>query len=49
MVCTDVDGLEVDNFKAQISEGVAAAKLDGVKGIVIRNSPVLKDLATEAK
>jgi polygalacturonase len=49
MVCTDVDGLEVDNFKAQISEGVAAAKLDGVKGIVIRNSPVLKNLATEAK
>jgi polygalacturonase len=45
MVCTDVDGLEVDNFKAQIAEGVAAAKLDGVKNIVIRNSPVLKDVA----
>ena len=45
MVCTDVDGLEVDNFKAQISEGVSAAKLDGVKNVVIRNSPVLKVVA----
>ena len=42
MVCSDVDGLEVDNFKAQIGEGVAAAKLDDVKNIVIRNSPVLE-------
>jgi len=40
----------VDNFKAQIAEGVAPAKLDGVKNIVIRNSPVLKDVASsEAK
>ena len=42
MVCSDVDGLEVDNFKAQLGDGVAAAKMDGVKNIVIRNSPVLK-------
>jgi hypothetical protein len=45
MVCSDVDGLEVDNFKAQLSDGVAAAKFDGVKNITIRNSPVLKDMA----
>ena len=45
MVCSDVDGLEVDNFKAQIAEGIAAAKLDGVKNVVIRNSPVLKGVA----
>ena len=50
MVCSDIDGLEVDNFKAQIGDGVAAAKLDGVKGVVIRNSPVLKDVSgAEAK
>ncbi|HWC59913.1 MAG TPA: glycoside hydrolase family 28 protein, partial [Verrucomicrobiae bacterium] len=50
MICTDVDGLEVDNFKAQVGDGVAAARLDGVKNIVIRNSPVLKDVAaSEAK
>jgi polygalacturonase len=41
MVMTDVDGLEVDNFKAQLGDGVAAAKFDGVKNIVIRNSPIL--------
>ena len=39
--CIDVDGLEIDNFKAQLSEGVPAAKFDGVKGLVIRNSPLL--------
>jgi polygalacturonase len=49
MVCTDVDGLEVDNFKAQLSEGVSAAKLDGVKNVVIRNSPVLKGVAETAE
>ena len=44
MVCSDIDGLEVDNFKAQLGEGIASAKFDGVKNIVIRNSPVLKDV-----
>jgi len=42
IVCSDVDGLEIDNFKAQVAEGVAAAKFEAVKGLVIRNSPVLE-------
>ncbi len=46
MICSDVDGLEVDNFKAQIGDGVTPAKLDNVKNIVVRNSPVLKDIAS---
>jgi polygalacturonase len=37
----DVDGLEIDHFKAQLTPGVAAAKLDNVKGLVVRNSPIL--------
>ena len=42
MACVDVDGLEVDNFKAQLAPGVPAATLaDDVRGITIRNSPVL--------
>lgn len=45
MVMTDVTGLEVDNFKAQVSEGVSAAKFDDVNDVTIRNSPVLKDVA----
>ena len=50
MVCTDIDGLEVDNFKAQLGDGVVAAKFDGVKNVVVRNSPILKDVAgAEAK
>jgi polygalacturonase len=40
--CVDVNGLEIDNFKAQLAEGVNAAKFENVSGAVIRNSPVLK-------
>jgi hypothetical protein len=41
MMCVNVDGLEIDNFKAQVAEGVAPARFEGVKRLVIRNSPVL--------
>jgi polygalacturonase len=40
--CADVNGLEIDNFKAQLADGVAASKFDNVSGLVIRNSPVLQ-------
>jgi polygalacturonase len=39
MVCVDVDGLEVDSLKAQLAEGVSAAKLEAVKRLVVRDSP----------
>ncbi len=43
IVCSDVNGLELDNFKAQVADGVKASVLDdNVRGIVIRNSPVLE-------
>jgi len=42
MVCSDVDGLDIDNFKAQVADGVAPAKFDGVTGLTILNSPVLQ-------
>jgi len=42
--CADVNGLEIDNFKAQLASGVAASKFDeSVTGVVIRNSPVLEE------
>jgi hypothetical protein len=41
MTCLDVDGLEIDNFKAQLAAGVEAATFNGVTGLIIRNSPVL--------
>ena len=44
MVCEDVDGLEIDNFKAQLGAGVIAARFDGVKNLAVRNSPVLQGL-----
>ena len=48
IVCDDVDGLEIDNFKAQIAEGVTAARFEAVKRMVIRNSPLLQNLETPA-
>ena len=40
---TDIQGLEIDNFKPQASEGVPAAVFAGnVGGIAIRNSPTLE-------
>jgi polygalacturonase len=40
--CVDVNGLEIDNFKAQLADGVAASKFENVSGTVIRNSPMLE-------
>jgi hypothetical protein len=42
IICSDVNGLEIDNFKAQVADGVAASKFDAVTGLAIRNSPVLE-------
>ena len=42
MICNDVEGLEIDDFKSQVAENVALAKFDQVKDLVIRNSPSLK-------
>jgi polygalacturonase len=41
IVCSDINGLEIDNFKAKIAPGVPPARFDGVTEEVIRNSPVL--------
>jgi hypothetical protein len=40
--CVDVSGLEIDNFKAQLAEGVAASKFENVSDVAIRNSPMLE-------
>ena len=40
--CVDVDGLEIDNAKAQLADGVPAAKFEDVKNLVVRNSPMLE-------
>jgi polygalacturonase len=41
LMAVDVDGLEIDNLKAQTVSGVAPAKFQDVKGLVIHNSPML--------
>ncbi len=45
--CVDVDGLGIDNFKAQLADGVSAAKFDSVKNFVIRNSPMLEGMTAK--
>jgi hypothetical protein len=42
IVCSNVDGLEIDNFKGQTATGVLPARFDSVNGLVIRNSPALQ-------
>lgn len=41
MSCDDIDGLDIDHFKAQTAPGVPAAKFDHVNAVAIHNSPVL--------
>jgi polygalacturonase len=39
----DIDGLEIDNFKPQISDGAKAAVFaDDVKNLAVRNSPAVR-------
>ena len=47
IICSDVDGLEIDNFKPQIANGVAPAKFENVSGLVIRDSPALETKANQ--
>ena len=50
IVCTDVNGLELDGFKAPVIEGVAPARFEKVTDDTIRNSPILeKEGAIERK
>jgi hypothetical protein len=44
--CDDVNGLEIDNFKAQTADGVPAAAFQNVGGLVVRNSPLLDGITT---
>jgi hypothetical protein len=44
MVCVDVDGLEIDNFEAQLAAEVSAARFEDVRQLTVRNSPVLDEI-----
>jgi len=43
IAAVDIDGLEIDNFKGQVGDGAVASKWENVRGLVIRNSPVLEN------
>jgi hypothetical protein len=38
IACSDVKGLEIDNFRAQLADGVSPSKFEKVSGLVIRRS-----------
>jgi polygalacturonase len=42
IICSDVHGLEIDNFKPQVAEGVSPGRFDNVTEMEVRNSPALK-------
>jgi polygalacturonase len=42
LVCMDVDGLEIDNLKAQAAPGVTPARFESVQALTVRNSPALE-------
>jgi hypothetical protein len=39
LVGADLDGVEIDNFKAQLADGVPAARWENVQRLTVRNSP----------
>jgi hypothetical protein len=45
LVGADLDGVEIDNFKAQLADGVPAARWENVQHLTVRNSPAF-DLVT---
>jgi polygalacturonase len=42
MICSDVDGLQINDFKGQTISGVAPAQFKQVTGLDVRNSPGLQ-------
>jgi polygalacturonase len=42
MICSDVDGLQINDFKGQTIAGVAPAQFKQVTGLDVRNSPGLQ-------
>ena len=49
MMCIDVDGLEINNFKAKVADGVQAAKFESVKRLLVYRSPVLNKIVSDKK
>jgi len=47
IVCIDVEGLEIDNLKATVAKGIAPARWEEVKNLVIRNSSLLESSAAK--
>jgi hypothetical protein len=41
LVGVDLDGVEIDNVKAQLAPGVAVARWENVRGLTVRNSPAI--------
>jgi hypothetical protein len=42
MVCSDIDGLQIDNFNAQLADDVTPVLFDDVRQVTVKNSPVLE-------
>jgi polygalacturonase len=49
MICADVNGLEIDNFKAPVADEVPVARYENVRDVVVRNSPELEKSTKKVK
>jgi polygalacturonase len=47
LVGVDLDGVDIDNFRAKSADGVPAARWENVQNISVRNSPVIGSLPAE--
>lgn len=47
MICDDVNGLEIDDFQAQLGQDAPAAVFSGVEGLVVRSSPQLDGIQSK--
>jgi polygalacturonase len=47
IMASDVDGFEFENFKTQVVEGVVPARLENVRRLSVKNSPVLESIKSQ--
>ena len=47
LICDDVDGLEIDDFKARQAGQTPAAAFNAVRGLEVRNSPSLEGIQSK--
>ncbi len=48
IACIDVDGFEIDNFKAKLAFGTKASIIQSVRNLVVNNPPFLDEMKDDS-